>query len=69
MLHVRTLLLASAIAAGGCTAPQRHTDVQVQDSKALGERINRICALPGKERAVEIEKLKAESGMALYCGK
>ena len=69
MLYVRVLLVASALSLGGCATPQKQADVQLGDSKALGDRIGRICALPETERAVEIKKLKQESGMVLYCGK
>lgn len=63
MLYVRALFLTSVLAACGCAAPKKHIDVQ------MGDRISRICALPEGERAAEIEKLKRESQMVLYCGK
>jgi len=70
MLYVRVLLVASLLAsAGGCATPPRHANGAEPDQKVLGERITRICALPEAERAVEVEKLKNESGMVLYCGK
>jgi len=69
MLYVRVLLLTSVIAVSGCAAAPKPADTPAQDSKALGERISRICALPETERAAEIEKMKKETGMALYCGK
>lgn len=30
--------------------------------------INRICSLPKDEREAELQKIKQESGVVLYCG-
>ena len=69
MSYVRVLLLTTALIAGGCAAPPKPADTSTQDSKALGERISRICALPDAQREAELEKMKNETGMVLYCGK
>jgi len=36
-------------------------------SEAGGQEIARICALHGAERAAELKKLNAASGLDLYC--
>jgi hypothetical protein len=70
MLHARALLLAGALlVTGACATPDKRAGSEMRDQKALGERIERICALPATERAAEIKRLQAELGMMLYCGK
>lgn len=64
---MRTILIFGVLLAGCATTPKPQSpDPEAQ--KALGERIDRICSLPAAERAVELEKLKQETGMALLCG-
>jgi len=69
MLYVRVALFVTLLAASGCATSAKHTKTAASDQKALGKRIEHICALPESQRAAEIEKLKKESGMVLYCGK
>ena len=68
MLYVRVLLVASVITVGGCVAPPKPANPPAQDSKALAKEIDRVCSLPEAERAAELEKIKNEFGMVLYCG-
>jgi hypothetical protein len=70
MLRAQFLLIAAALAIGGCaTSARNDTAQEAQAQKALGERIQRICGLPEAQRAAEIDRLKSESGFVLYCGK
>jgi len=71
MSRALALLITGVLLAEGCASPAKRGTVsqEAQDQKALGERIQRICALPEPKRTAEIEKLKSESGFVLYCGK
>jgi hypothetical protein len=54
-----------------CETPaQRHVGENATDFQArVTAEINRICALPEDEREGELEKLKAQSGVVLVCGR
>jgi hypothetical protein len=69
MSRARIPLLTCVLLATACTMPAKRADEPAQEQKALGERIEKICTLPEPERSAQIEKLKNESGMVLYCGK
>lgn len=49
------------------TAQQRRAAENAEVRKQAAEEIERICALRGAEREAELERLKKESGMVLYC--
>lgn len=63
---MRTIAILILLLAGCASRQPVAPDPAAQ--KALGERIDHICSLPDAERAVELEKLKKETGMALLCG-
>ena len=63
---MRTTVLLVLLLAGCASREATAPDPEAQ--KALGERIDHICSLPDADRAVELEKLKKETGMALLCG-
>jgi hypothetical protein len=71
MSRAQILLVAGLLTIAGCTMPKKPAtvDAEAQSQKALGERIQKICALAEPERTAQIEKLKSESGFVLYCGK
>ena len=61
-------VFALVVGAAACApAPQR--PAQLPDQKELGARINKICSLPEPDRQAELEKLKKDTGLVLYCGK
>jgi hypothetical protein len=65
---MRKILTLAILLAGCATAPKKPPSTDPEAQKALGQRIDHICSLPPEERAVELEKLKKETGMALLCG-
>jgi hypothetical protein len=69
-LYIRRAVLALALAAlASCeTAAERRAAENARIEKQAAAEINRICALPEAERAVELKKIKDQSGMVLYCG-
>jgi hypothetical protein len=55
-------------AAAGCqTAAQRKAAEATVMRKRAVDEIDRVCALHGAERQAELDKIKAESGMELFC--
>ena len=61
------LVLALVLAA--CEAPaERQAAENARIQKQAAKEINRICALPMEQREAELEKIKEQSGMVLYCG-
>lgn len=61
-----SMLLIAATFSACATAPQEAEDPLTSDPE-LGQRIEKICALPPAEREAELAKLK-EEGLVLYCG-
>lgn len=63
------LWLLECIAVAGCASSGQRT--AGMDNAALEKRasdkIDRICELPQEQREAEIKKIKAESGLELYC--
>jgi hypothetical protein len=60
--------LLSALSA--CDAPaERQARENARIIRQGDQEIKRICALPEDQREAERKKIKAESGMELYCGK
>jgi len=56
------------LAIAGCGAQQhRKATASAAIKKQAADEITRICALHGAEREAELKKLKAASGMDLYC--
>jgi hypothetical protein len=52
----------------GCQTPQQRKAAEnAAVNKQAGEEMTRICALQGAEREAELKKLKAASGLDLYC--
>jgi hypothetical protein len=49
------------------TAQQRKAAENAEINRQAAAEITRICALHGAEREEELKKLKAASGMDLYC--
>jgi hypothetical protein len=59
--------LAMWVLAGCETAEQRKAAENAAVNKQAGEEMARICALHGADREAELKKLKAASGLDLYC--
>jgi outer membrane biogenesis lipoprotein LolB len=59
--------LALLILAGCQSAQQRKAAETAATNKQAAEEITRICALQGAEREAELKRLKAASGLDLYC--
>ena len=67
-MRLRILVwLAMCVLAGCQTAQQRKAAENATVNKEAGDEIARICALHGAEREMELKKLKAASGLDLYC--
>jgi len=65
-----TVLILGYLAIAGCsTANQRKAAESAAIKKEVATEIDRICSLPEPERSAELEKVKRESGMELYCAK
>jgi len=54
-----------AIFLAGCA---RGAHAESETKQAIDERINEICAMPEPRRTTELERLKKEAGVVLYCG-
>ena len=71
ILLLRRLPLCVSLALlvlGGCqTAQERKAAENAAVNNKAAEEIARICALHGAEREEELKKLKAASGLDLYC--
>jgi hypothetical protein len=52
-----------------CAAGPTPEEVEAERQRATEKRIDEICALPELERSKELERLKQEAGLVLYCGK
>lgn len=64
---VTVLALVGAVAA--CeTAAERQAARNAQINRKAAAEINRICTLPEEQREAELQKIKDQSGMVLYCG-
>jgi len=66
-----TFMIPLAIfAIAGCGAQQhRKAAESAAIKKQAADEIRRICALHGAEREAELKKLRAASGMELYCAR
>ena len=67
-VHVHALCVSVllTLSLAGCqTETQKARNAELQ-RPAAGE-MNRICALHGEERAVELKKLKEQTGLELFC--
>ena len=68
--NLRLVLCVPCVAAAlvACQTPQHKKAAEKAEiNKQAGDEIARICALHGAEREGELKKLKASSGMDLYC--
>jgi len=67
-LSILVWLAMWVLALAGCqTAQQRKAAENAAVNKQAAEEIARVCALHGAEREAELKKLKAASGLDLYC--
>ena len=66
MSLLKVVLLASSTVLVGCAATSADSKRAVGPD--IAAEVGRICALPQAERERELEKLKQESGMVLFCG-
>jgi hypothetical protein len=65
-----TILGATIVALVGCTAAGQSKDAERSAvRKEVAAEVERICALPEREREAELKKVKDESGLDLYCAK
>lgn len=63
-MSLRALVLFLATVLTGCgTAAQRDESV----NKDVASEVKRICALPKAQQEAELKRVKAESGIILYC--
>ena len=70
MSPVTVLLLGGMIAIAGCASTsQQRTAENAAVKKEAAQEIDRICSLPESERETELQKLKEESGLVLFCGR
>jgi hypothetical protein len=61
-----SVLFCLAIVA--CESPtQRRATEHAAEKKEVAAEVERICALPEPQRQEALKKVKAESGMELYC--
>lgn len=69
-MHAQLLaLIGGLLGLGGCvSAAQREAAQEAQAEKEVAREIDRICSLPKEERDAQLEKLKKETGLTLYCG-
>lgn len=67
----RTFTVVALGALLAVTACQTSSQRKAAEREALRKRataeIDQICALHGTERQAALDKLKAESGMSIYC--
>jgi nitrous oxide reductase accessory protein NosL len=69
MSRTRFSILAMSILLAACaTEQQRKAQENAAIRKQAAREIERICALPEPDRQAEIEKIKEQSGMVIYCG-
>ena len=63
------LILAFALLGSACAPAAKPSRTDAAERAALAKRIDAICARPeGEERQAELDKLKRETGLVLYCG-
>jgi hypothetical protein len=68
MARSTLLTIATPIFLAACaTQPQQKTQENEAVRKRAAHEIARICALPEADRQAEIDKIKQESGVAIYC--
>lgn len=70
MSNLRLVLCVPCVALAlvACQTPQEKKATEnAEINRQAGDEIARICALHGAEREAELKKLKAASGMDLYC--
>ena len=69
MYKATLLLWCLLICLSACeTQAQRKAQQSQTLTKQAGQEIDRICSLPEAERAAELQRIKDQSGMVLYCG-
>jgi hypothetical protein len=67
-IRLPILVWLAVFALAGCqTAHQRKAAENAAVNKKAAEEITRVCALHGAEREAQLKKLKAASGLDLYC--
>jgi hypothetical protein len=67
-LCLSLLALGALFILFACQTPgQKKAAERAAINKQAGEEITRICALQGAEQEAELKKLKAASGLDLYC--
>jgi uncharacterized lipoprotein YajG len=65
----RLVMLAPLMLLAACATEQQRRAQKNEAIKAqAAQEIRRICALPESEREAEVERIKKESGMVIYCG-
>lgn len=63
------LVVGTLVVAGSCATPaMRQAAENAEIKKEAAAEISRICALPVAEREGELEKLKTQEGVVIYCG-
>lgn len=67
-LRLSLFVLGALVILCACQTPgQNKMAEKAAINQRAGEEITRICGLHGAEREAELKKLKAASGMDLYC--
>jgi len=61
-------LIASLFLQACETDRERQAAYRARIQEKASAEVNRICALPEEARQVELEKIKEQSGVVLYCG-
>lgn len=60
--------LALLVALAGCSNAQRQAAENAQMQKEAAQEVRRICDLPAAEREAELEKVRSESDIVVFCG-
>lgn len=70
MMPARISIFATLILLVGCpTSKQRNAAENAAIEKHAVQEVRRICALPSAQRDAELERIKKESGIIVYCGR
>lgn len=64
-----TACLAGALLSlSGCASEQRKAEENARMQREAAQEVRRICALPAAEREAELEKVRRESDIVVFCG-
>lgn len=67
MPRLALLIIAMPILLAACATQHQKSQQNEAIRKRAAQEIARICALPEADRQAEIERIKKESDVAIYC--